>query len=188
MALLRWIASPPAAALITAGLFAMMALLIRNPGLDLPAPKPLVKTDITFKPDPLKLDPKPARPVLPDQPPLRIAPQDSTGLPDPVPPPPQRTPQMEGDPRAALRIDPPLIRRAPPYPQSCASKGVEGIVMVQFDVTPSGDVINPRLLQTPHRCFQRSVLAALGKWKYPPSRTGARRRGLVETFNFQLVD
>ena len=189
MFVLRWIASPPVAALITAALFAMMALMIRNPQIDLPPPKPFIKTDVTFEPEPLEVEPKPDRPVLPDQPPTQIAPQERTGLPDPIALPPQGLPDIEAGPGGGhLDIDPPIIKAPPQYPQSCASRGVEGVVIVQFDITPGGDVINPRIVESPDRCFRRTVLATISKYKYPPSRSGAMRRGRVETFNFQLVD
>ena len=189
MAFLRWTASPPIAALVTLGLFALMAAMIRGPEIDWPEPEPYPNFDITFTPEPLEPPPAPPRPDLPEQPPTPITPAEKTGLPDPIPLPPQPFP--EGGPApdgGGVAIDPPMIKHAPPYPQGCASKGVEGVVIVQFDVTPTGDVINPVILEAPDRCFRRTVLATISKWKYPPARNSAMRRSMVETFNFQLVD
>jgi len=188
MTALRWIASPPAAALITAALFVMMALMIQRPADDWPAPTPLADVDITFEPEP----PEPKDEVLRQDteplPPIEIQPAQKGKRPDVVAPRPQVTPTSEPGAGAAVAIDPPVIRHAPQYPRGCASRGAEGVVIVQFDIAPSGDVINPRIIDTPDRCFRRTVLAAVSKWKYAPSANGGMRRGGVETFRFQLVE
>lgn len=189
MTFLRWIASPPAAVLITVGLFLMMATMIRSPEINWPEPKAYADINVTFEPKPPKTTLYPPKPQpLPNEPPIEIDLPDSKGLPDPIPAPPQKGPADTGFDQGGLTIDPPLIKHAPQYPQSCSGKGVEGVVIVQFDVTPTGEVVNPRILETPDRCFRRAVIATVSKWKYPPARSGSMRYSVVETFNFQLVD
>ena len=82
-----------------------------------------------------------------------------------------------------------IIQVAPSFPQACASKNVEGVVIVEFDVTPEGAVSNIRILSSPDRCFERAVRRAVAKWKYPPRRVNGRavaRRGVREAINFKL--
>lgn len=190
MTFLRWIASPPVAALITIGLFLMMAMLIRSPNIDWPAPKPYPDINVIYEPPGPDTTPYPPKPTpQPNEPPTEIDFPTSDGPPDGIPYDPPKGPggsEIDGD--YTMTIDPPMITYPPQYPQSCASKGVEGIVTVQFDVTPTGDVVNPRILETPDRCFRRTVIATVSKWKYPPARNGAMRYSLVETFSFQLVE
>lgn len=189
MGFLRWTASPPMAALVTAGLFIMMAALIRGPELNLPKPKPYEDVVVTFKPELLEPHPTPIKPTLPALPPTEINPPPRDGAPEGVPFEPPTGPVGETVPGGGdLVISPPLIKHSPQYPQSCSAKGVEGVVIVQFDVTPEGNVINPQIIETVDRCFNRTVLATISKWKYPPARGGAMRRSNVETFHFQLVD
>lgn len=190
MTFLRWVASTPMAAMITLGLFVFMAAMIRNPEIDWPAPKPYPKIDITFEPPKPNQTPyPPKRKDLPKEPPTTIDIPTSDGPPEGITFDPPIGPGDEGmDGAGGIVIDPPVITHPPQYPQSCSSKGVEGVVVVQFDVTPTGEVINPRIIETPDRCFRRTVIATVSKWKYPPARSGAMRYSIVETFNFQLVD
>ncbi len=193
MTLFRWVLGLPVAALITAGLFFMMAELIKNKGVELAPDTPAPDLKITADPPPEGPDSvKPPRPVPADEQPETIInpatrgekPKNGPGAPtaDPGPK------EIEG---AGIPTSGPSIRIAPPYPEGCRSKGAEGVVVVQFDVTPEGDVVNPRIIQSPNQCFDRPVRNAVSKWKYPPATHSGRavmRYGMVETFNFQLMD
>lgn len=187
MLLIRWIFGMPMAALITAGLFFMMAQLIRDRNEPLPDPQPNLKLKITpekprNKPDEIK----PPTEVLKQKPPetdFDFPPTDRTRGPrvDPEPFEIDRTPPTEGGVMAG-----PAIIVPPPYPESCRSRGIEGVVIVEFDVTPQGGVTNPRIVQAPHGCFRRTILKAVSGWKYPPAANGGMRYGVIERFNFQL--
>jgi len=86
---------------------------------------------------------------------------------------------------------PPDIRVAPQYPNSCQSRSAEGEVLVQFDVTPEGDVVNITILESANSCFNATVIRAVSRWKYTPGKRNGKavaRRGLVEKFSFQLED
>lgn len=55
----------------------------------------------------------------------------------------------------------------PQYPQDALITGVEGWVDVSLTVTPSGDVIDPRVEDSSQgRLFDRAALGAVRKWKY----------------------
>ncbi|MHA7873442.1 MAG: energy transducer TonB [Hyphococcus sp.] len=188
----RWLTGLPAAALVTLGLFALMAGMIsmeRAPGETRPQP------EINILPRLIETAPQPAPPAKPK-------------IIDEAPPPVERTYAEPGDKPGPVIADPdqistegegaietgrivaPLIRHAPPYPESCRARGVSGVVIVQFDVTPEGNVVNVRVIDAPDRCFRR-IAGAIARWKYPPSYENGRpvmRYGVVERFSFELTD
>ncbi|MEM9617141.1 MAG: TonB family protein [Pseudomonadota bacterium] len=192
MTIFRWLAGLPLAGLITLGLFAMMAGLIkieREPGE--PKAPPILEIFPKIKETQIdRRSPPPKGPTLDDPPPVDIPPTDRSEAPGPVvsidPGPPEIVgPEIKG----AANVGP-LIRYAPPYPDNCRSRGVTGIVLVQFDVTPEGAVVNARVVNAPDRCFNR-IVSTVSKWKYPPAYENGRpvmRYGVVEKFNFQLTE
>lgn len=188
MTFLRWIASPPMAALITLGLFAMMAAMIQTPEIDWPEPQPYAEIDIRMKPEtepPVAAEPP--RTIPPDAPPATIAPPARHGPPNPIQLPPAEPIELPTG-GEVFHFTKPVIKHPPRYPENCRSRQAQGVVRVQFDVTPEGAVVNPRVIETPHRCFVRPVLNTVSKWKYPPAGGTAMRYGLVETFSFVLSD
>ncbi len=85
----------------------------------------------------------------------------------------------------------PVIKYPPQYPEGCRSRGLEGDVIVQFDVTPEGSVVNVVIVQSPHTCFNGAVRRTVAKWKYPPAAKNGRpgmRYGVVERFQFVLTE
>lgn len=63
----------------------------------------------------------------------------------------------------------PLVRIPPQYPQRCMvrAKPVES-VLVEFDVTPEGTVIDPRVIESTNSCFDRAAMRAVERWRYNP--------------------
>lgn len=192
MFLFRWMFGLPLAALITVALFMMMAGLIkidRGPG----AVRPLPKIEIFPKIDPTdpRENPDPIDQSVPDDPPETIIePSTRSDLPKQTIADPTRTIDTGNPETGQMAIPNPVIRYAPPYPDACRSKGVAGAVLVQFDVTPEGNVVNARILEAPDRCFSR-ILRTVERWKYPPAYQNGRpvmRYGVVERFSFQLTD
>jgi len=188
----RWVFSLPFAVLVTAGLFILMAGLIQNPLDGLQSPKPYADIDIRMKPEP---EPptkgRPPREKLPESPPVEIELPAPNGSPGPriVPP------GNDSDGVAPIKnvgvMSAPVIKSAPPYPENCRSKNAEGRVVVQFDVTPEGNVVNPAVIETPNSCFNRTVISAVSRWKYPPANQNGHpvmRYGVVEVFDFQLQE
>ncbi len=189
MFLIRWIVGMPMAALITAGLFFMMAQLIKDRNEPLPPAKPSLSLKIT--PQTKETDPyeiKPPTKVLKETPPeteFEFSPVDRVGGTriDPAPFEIERTPPTDNGVMAG-----PTIKVPPAYPENCRSRGIEGAVTVEFDVTPEGNVVNARVISAPHGCFRRTVLKAVSGWKYPPASNGGMRYGVIERFNFQLQE
>jgi TonB family protein len=57
----------------------------------------------------------------------------------------------------------------PEYPQSALKSGAEGWVNVSLSVTPSGNVLDPRVVESSNgTTFDRAALSAVSKWKYEP--------------------
>jgi protein TonB len=57
----------------------------------------------------------------------------------------------------------------PVYPGSALNRGIEGFVMVEFDINPIGAVVDPRVLYAePERIFDRAALSAITKWRFKP--------------------
>lgn len=63
----------------------------------------------------------------------------------------------------------PLVRIEPQYPRKAAMQGIEGWVLLKFDISPAGTVSNIEILGSqPSRIFDRVAVRALRKWKYRP--------------------
>ncbi len=192
MAFFRWFVGLPAAAIVTAGLFFMMAGLIRQDGVDVPEATPYPELNIHAKitetpPGP----PKPIRPTRADPPEIKIPPSGRLKEPGPVTFP-KPKPGIDTRPGGnSAGFPKPVIKYPPQYPENCRSRAAEGTVTVQFDVTPEGDVVNLRIIESANSCFNRTVIKTVSKWKYPPATRGGRavtRHGVVEIIRFELKD
>ena len=90
-----------------------------------------------------------------------------TGVTGAVPAP----PPVDENPITGISPDGPLvnvIRVKPDYPAALAARGVEGWVIVQFDVTPGGTVANAFVVSSSHAGFERSALKAIARFRYKP--------------------
>lgn len=55
------------------------------------------------------------------------------------------------------------------YPRSALRKGTEGFVVVEFDVSPDGEVVDPYVVDTDQPgSFERSVMRTIRRWAYEP--------------------
>ncbi len=189
---MRWILGLPIAAVITLLIFFAMSAMIRQP----------VRVDTTERPE---ISPITAQRVEPTTPP---PPGELT---DPVdPPPPVDTfpedfrdddrpividsgplPPDPTDPIGGPKIDfpKPAITFPPQYPERCRAKNAEGAVVVEFDVTSNGDVINPRIISSADSCFNREALKTIQRWKYTPDVVDGKpapQRNVRYVFRFEL--
>ena len=84
----------------------------------------------------------------------------------------------------------PLVRIPPRYPERALSRGVEGWVLVQFNVTPEGEVVNAEIIDgEPKGMFDRSAIRAVENWKYQPKIVDGKpapRFGVQTVFTFKL--
>ena len=191
MAIFRMAFSLPFAALMTFGLFLAMATMIKSP---LALNQAKTSPNITITPQ-----------IEPTQPrtPLKNRYQEITEAPPPTDldfssPTEKPTPnfaRVKAVPFEKIVPGGPVvigtpIRTAPSYPNACLARGREGSVLVQFDITPEGHVVNPIILETPDRCFNRTVISTVTRWRYPPAYKNDRavmRSGIVERITFELA-
>lgn len=85
----------------------------------------------------------------------------------------------------------PIVRINPAYPANALSRGIEGYVDVEFEITALGTTSNIRILAyEPSSVFNSSVLKAVRGWKYRPVASdngGAEPSRLVrERIKFSL--
>jgi protein TonB len=67
----------------------------------------------------------------------------------------------------------PLVRIAPDYPARAAARGIEGWVIVQFTITPTGSVRDPMVVEAmPKNVFDDAALKAIARWRYNPKIEG----------------
>ena len=84
----------------------------------------------------------------------------------------------------------PLVQVPPIYPDGAAQRGTEGWVLIEFDITPAGAVMNPRVIDAePSGVFDRAALRAIQKWKYKPQVVDGQptaQFGKEQLITFQL--
>jgi len=102
--------------------------------------------------------------------------------------PPEYTPPRPGQlpgPELSLQ-DGPLVEVMlvqPDYPIGAQRQGLEGYVIVEFDVLPSGRVTNVSVVESSHRIFERAAISAAQGFRFkarvidgvPLASTGIRK-------------
>ena len=190
----RMIFGLPGAAIITALLFLAMGWMIRTQESEIGTPPPTIDSIIP------KIDETEITTTPPHQPPPAQPTTPKIDFPKPVDGPgpgvqtgPIAGPTGGGTGPIGLPIGtPPSVKFAPIYPENCRARGAQGVVMVEFDVTAEGTVINPRVIASENSCLDRATMNTIVKWKYQQQTDSSGRpvpqRGLRQTFNFQLTD
>ncbi|MEZ5896794.1 MAG: energy transducer TonB [Parvularculaceae bacterium] len=187
----RWLFGLPAAALVTVFLFIFMHGMISQDaeaGPMTPPPAISILPKLTLTPPTKTKTVRPEPVVQPD--PI---------IPDTI----EKQPVPKGDtfelPPTRKTVMPvivpggmkPTVRIPPTYPENCRAKGAQGVVIVEFDITADGAVVNPRIISSPNSCFDRAVMKTMLRWRYAPKMVDGRptpQRGVREAFNFQLTD
>ena len=84
----------------------------------------------------------------------------------------------------------PLVRLQPAFPRRAAREGVEGWVRLEFTVSRSGAVLNPRVIAaSPEGYFEKAALKAIAGWKYRPRVVDGKAvitPGVRVVLNFEL--
>jgi protein TonB len=84
----------------------------------------------------------------------------------------------------------PLVRIPPQYPQRCMARASDSeSVLVEFDVTPEGTVVNTRVIESSNSCFNRAAMRAVERWRYNPKivdDTAQPRFGVRHVLEFAL--
>jgi TonB family protein len=67
----------------------------------------------------------------------------------------------------------PLARANPDYPRSALRNGIEGSVLIEFDVDEHGRVVAPHVLDAaPQGVFDHAALTAVSRWRYEALGSG----------------
>ncbi len=63
----------------------------------------------------------------------------------------------------------PMVRVPPQYPERALQRGIEGRVLIEFTISKSGSVKDPKVIAAePSSIFNRAALKAVRQWKYNP--------------------
>tara|TARA_R110002072_G_scaffold22253_2_gene77841 strand:- start:608 stop:1771 length:1164 start_codon:yes stop_codon:yes gene_type:complete len=86
----------------------------------------------------------------------------------------------------------PERRRPPRYPEEMLRANLQGVALMQFDVTEAGRTENVSVLYSiPHPAFGEAAIESVEGWRYEPLTVDGEavaRRGVVTTVNFILSD
>jgi protein TonB len=100
---------------------------------------------------------------------------------------------VEIDPNANFRSDAdvqPIVRIPAQYPTRALERGIEGWVLVEFEITEMGTVENPVVIDAdPPTIFNRNALKSVLKYKYKPRLEGGKpvrwKAKIVITFELE---
>ena len=84
-----------------------------------------------------------------------------------------------------------IVRVQPAYPAQPLSRGIEGWVLVEFDVRPDGSVANAFVVESSNRSFERSALSAVHKFRFKPAvvdGVAQTTTGLQNLFRFEISE
>ena len=86
----------------------------------------------------------------------------------------------------------PLVRIQPTYPPREAARGVEGWVVLQYDITATGAVTNVAVVESePGTAFDSAAADAVARWRYNPrvvNGQAVERVGVRTRISFDLAD
>lgn len=78
------------------------------------------------------------------------------------------------------------------YPPAAKAEGIEGYVVIRYDVTAQGTVIDPEVVEAvPEGVFEEAALASIVQWRFRPAMEGGKAvqtSGVVSTLRFRLGD
>jgi periplasmic protein TonB len=84
-----------------------------------------------------------------------------------------------------------IIKVQPRYPVAAQTRGLEGTVIVRFDVTPLGTVENVVVVESSNSIFDKAAVEAAYRFKYRPQvidGTSYGVRGLQQHFRFDMEE
>jgi protein TonB len=195
----RYVSSISTGTVITVSLlYFMQALIALQPGAESDAPlwRPVnfVRVKIPEPTETIKDQPIAKEKLThAESPPTRTF--DTDGLePINVPTADPQPPGNEGIPVFGSLSDGPLValvRVAPTYPIRAASLGLEGYVVVQFDVMANGHVSNIVIIESTNSIFDKAAIKAARRFKFKPrvvDGLALTSDGIRNMFRFSLDD
>jgi protein TonB len=85
----------------------------------------------------------------------------------------------------------PLVRIEPQYPRQAALARIEGWVEIEFTITETGSVADPRVVRSrPPRVFDREAIRAILRWRFKPRVVDGQAvpRQATQIIEFKLAD
>jgi periplasmic protein TonB len=82
-----------------------------------------------------------------------------------------------------------IVRVEPAYPIRAAESGLEGYVIVRFDVNPDGTVTNATVVHSSHKVFEKAALKAAARFRYKArvvDGVAQATYGLESRFTFEM--
>lgn len=202
---LRYIVSVVLAIVVTLAAFYLMNWLITGVGGDQDEkerPPGIRFGPVDLEQEIEKRQRRPEPPPPPDQPPpppdMEIAEmeQQQQDMPDLDLPPLDIAMSGTGVSLGAFNVDRteegdvvPLVRIQPQYPREAAINQIEGWVRIEFTITETGSVRNPRVIESqPPRVFDREAIRAILRWKFKPRVVNGQpvERTATQTIDFNL--
>lgn len=84
-----------------------------------------------------------------------------------------------------------IVRVQPVYPTSAEARGLEGWVLVQFNVLPDGRVADAHVVESSSRVFEKAALNAAFRFRFKPQIVNGEpvlTRGIQNLFRFEMPD
>ena len=76
------------------------------------------------------------------------------------------------------------------YPPDAKAEGIEGYVVVSYDVTTEGMVVNAEVVEAvPEGVFEEAALASIVRWRFRAATVGGESvetQGVLSTLRFKL--
>lgn len=85
----------------------------------------------------------------------------------------------------------PIVRVAPVYPRNMLSQGIVGVVLIEFGISKDGRVVDPRVMISSDKRFEKAAIKAVKKFRYKPrviNSEPVESTGVVTSISFSLVD
>lgn len=163
------------AALVTLLLFYVMQLMISSQG-EVPKPGAGIKIGILTIPEiPLTVLTKAPKPPEPEEavtaPTVERVPAEPGGEGYIQPELPTLKPNLPSSEGIGLSDGNALamVQIQPTYPNRAITRGIEGYVVVEFNIDEAGSVVDPRvLISEPSGIFDKAAIKAILRWKYSP--------------------
>lgn len=182
------------AAAATVGLLLLMQALIRVD--ELHVQDPVLSPPIEFVPvieeRPPEVPPRTPPPPLPELPPEVVFTEPTvTGTGDSIwTGPRQVVPPSVSPMRVGTSMITPIVEPAPIYPRRCAARGLEGYVLVRYDVNEIGAPMNVEVVDAqPPGCFERAAVSSVARYRYRPAVSNGEpmvMRGMQKQITFRL--
>ncbi|GLR72044.1 energy transducer TonB [Agaribacter marinus] len=167
---------------VTFSLFVAMQKLTENTGVNTPPPPPPLFVNSRYEAPPEKtiikqtLVPLPKLTQPPKAPVAHIEKVKPTiGTPNWT----MKKPRINTNTKPTLGLGAtdlrPLVRANPTYPVNAARDGIEGFVVMSFNITATGNVEDIKIVNAePKGIFERAARRALLKWKYQPQMNAGK--------------